>query len=94
MFRRYKLDAEIAAMTWKVHWDDIVWFPNTKLRSSFHSTGSLPRRGSMTVSQNTHIEQMESPILSLCIATLIACILFVGVYLMEYQIQKGIGLTK
>lgn len=47
-------------MTWKVHWDDIVWFPNTKLRSSFHSTGSLPRRGSMTVSEKYVIEQMES----------------------------------
>ncbi|KAF5272833.1 hypothetical protein FQR65_LT00429 [Abscondita terminalis] len=48
LYRHYKLEYEIASMTWKVHWDEIVWLQHTKLRGSLYSIESLNRskRGS------------------------------------------------
>ncbi|XP_050448835.1 atrial natriuretic peptide receptor 1-like isoform X3 [Cataglyphis hispanica] len=37
IYRRFKLEAEIASMTWKVHWDDVIVIPNAKTRGSMYS---------------------------------------------------------
>ncbi|KZC11079.1 Atrial natriuretic peptide receptor 2 [Dufourea novaeangliae] len=37
-YRYFKLEAEIASMTWKVHWNDIIMLvPNTRSRGSMYS---------------------------------------------------------
>lgn len=46
-FRHYKLEAEIASMTWRVNYRDIVRVPPGKLRGSVYS---LVRRSSQCVS--------------------------------------------
>ncbi|XP_018320672.1 atrial natriuretic peptide receptor 1-like isoform X2 [Agrilus planipennis] len=52
LYRHYKLEAEIASMTWKIHWEDIVWLPNTRGRGSYHSTESLAKRLSIGTFQS------------------------------------------
>ncbi|XP_035740705.1 atrial natriuretic peptide receptor 1-like isoform X2 [Vespa mandarinia] len=37
IYRHFKLEAEIASMTWKVHWEDIVWVPYARTRGSMYS---------------------------------------------------------
>ncbi|XP_011872052.1 PREDICTED: atrial natriuretic peptide receptor 1-like isoform X2 [Vollenhovia emeryi] len=37
IYRRFKLEAEIASMTWKVHWEDVIVKPNPKTRGSLYS---------------------------------------------------------
>nr|KAF7400213.1 hypothetical protein H0235_015950 [Vespula pensylvanica] len=37
IYRHFKLEAEIASMTWKVHWDDIMWVPYARTRGSMYS---------------------------------------------------------
>ncbi|KAB0800987.1 hypothetical protein PPYR_05341 [Photinus pyralis] len=50
LYRHYKLEYELASMTWKVNWEDIVWIPHVKRRNSTYSTESLnwSKRGSQT----------------------------------------------
>ncbi|KAL6262939.1 hypothetical protein P5V15_005727, partial [Pogonomyrmex californicus] len=43
---RFKLEAEIASMTWKVHWEDIIVMPNAKTRGSMYSLIANKFRGS------------------------------------------------
>ncbi|EGI69254.1 Atrial natriuretic peptide receptor A [Acromyrmex echinatior] len=43
---RFKLEAEIASMTWKVHWDDVIVIPNAKTRGSMYSLIVNKFRGS------------------------------------------------
>jgi len=45
-FRHYKLEAEIASMTWKVNYNDIIRVPQEKWRTSM---ASLIRRNSQRV---------------------------------------------
>ncbi|KAK9723098.1 Protein tyrosine and serine/threonine kinase [Popillia japonica] len=52
LYRHYKLEADLAAMSWKVNWDEIIWLPNRKTRSSLYSTGSLTKRGSLITMQS------------------------------------------
>ncbi|GJQ69918.1 hypothetical protein Trydic_g13325 [Trypoxylus dichotomus] len=52
LYRHYKLEADLASMSWKVNWDEIVWLPNRKTRSSLYSTGSLTKRGSLITMQS------------------------------------------
>ncbi|XP_036142551.1 atrial natriuretic peptide receptor 1 isoform X2 [Monomorium pharaonis] len=50
IYRRFKLEAEIASMTWKVHWDDVIVMPNAKTRGSMYSLIANKFRGSqMTI---------------------------------------------
>ncbi|XP_011693285.1 PREDICTED: atrial natriuretic peptide receptor 1-like isoform X1 [Wasmannia auropunctata] len=52
IYRRFKLEAEIASMTWKVHWDDVIVMPNVqwKTRGSMYSLIANKFRGSdMTI---------------------------------------------
>ncbi|XP_025989465.2 atrial natriuretic peptide receptor 1 isoform X1 [Solenopsis invicta] len=37
IYRRFKLEAEIASMTWKVNWNDVHMVPNARLRGSMNS---------------------------------------------------------
>ncbi|XP_018348544.1 PREDICTED: atrial natriuretic peptide receptor 1-like isoform X2 [Trachymyrmex septentrionalis] len=46
IYRRFKLEAEIASMTWKVHWDDLIVIPNAKTRGSMYSLIANKFRGS------------------------------------------------
>ncbi|XP_020295913.1 atrial natriuretic peptide receptor 1 [Pseudomyrmex gracilis] len=46
IYRRFKLEAEIASMTWKVHWDDVIVMPNAKTRGSMYSLIANKFRGS------------------------------------------------
>ncbi|XP_018313430.1 atrial natriuretic peptide receptor 1 isoform X2 [Mycetomoellerius zeteki] len=46
IYRRFKLEAEIASMTWKVHWDDVIVIPNAKTRGSMYSLIANKFRGS------------------------------------------------
>ncbi|XP_011068793.1 PREDICTED: atrial natriuretic peptide receptor 1 [Acromyrmex echinatior] len=46
IYRRFKLEAEIASMTWKVHWDDVIVIPNAKTRGSMYSLIVNKFRGS------------------------------------------------
>ncbi|XP_053977333.1 atrial natriuretic peptide receptor 1-like isoform X1 [Hylaeus volcanicus] len=46
IYRHFKLEAEIASMTWKVHWDDIRLVPNAKSRGSMYSLIANKMRGS------------------------------------------------
>ncbi|KYM99572.1 Atrial natriuretic peptide receptor 2 [Cyphomyrmex costatus] len=45
IYRRFKLEAEIASMTWKVHWDDVIVIPNAKTRGSMYSLIANKFRG-------------------------------------------------
>ncbi|KAF5305793.1 hypothetical protein FQA39_LY09129 [Lamprigera yunnana] len=58
LYRHYKLEYEIASMTWKVSWDEIVWLPHTKPRSSLYSIESLnkSKRGSQTTITQSEYE--------------------------------------
>ncbi|XP_024887410.1 atrial natriuretic peptide receptor 1-like isoform X2 [Temnothorax curvispinosus] len=51
IYRRFKLEAEIASMTWKVHWDDVIVIPSAKtIRGSMYSLIAKGFRGSqMTI---------------------------------------------
>uniref|UniRef100_A0ABD2XFQ8 Guanylate cyclase n=1 Tax=Trichogramma kaykai TaxID=54128 RepID=A0ABD2XFQ8_9HYME len=45
--RHYKLEAEIASMTWKVHWEDVIVIPNGRLKAgSTYSLAPNKQRGS------------------------------------------------
>ncbi|XP_018358835.1 PREDICTED: atrial natriuretic peptide receptor 1-like isoform X1 [Trachymyrmex cornetzi] len=46
IYRRFKLEAEIVSMTWKVHWDDVIVIPNAKTRGSMYSLIANKFRGS------------------------------------------------
>ncbi|XP_076164770.1 atrial natriuretic peptide receptor 1 isoform X2 [Ptiloglossa arizonensis] len=46
IYRHFKLEAEIASMTWKVHWNDILLVPNAKSRGSMYSLIANKMRGS------------------------------------------------
>ncbi|EZA53250.1 Atrial natriuretic peptide receptor, partial [Ooceraea biroi] len=47
IYRRFKLEAEIASMIWKVHWDDVILIkPNSKTRGSMYSLTANKFRGS------------------------------------------------
>ncbi|XP_076630684.1 atrial natriuretic peptide receptor 1 isoform X3 [Colletes latitarsis] len=46
IYRHFKLEAELASMTWKVHWNDIVLVPNAKSRGSMYSLIANKMRGS------------------------------------------------
>ncbi|XP_017765073.1 PREDICTED: atrial natriuretic peptide receptor 1-like isoform X2 [Eufriesea mexicana] len=47
IYRHFKLEAEIASMTWKVHWDDItIAVPYAKTRGSMYSLIASRMRGS------------------------------------------------
>lgn len=48
-YRHFKLEAEIASMTWKVHWNDIIVMPNAKTRGSMYSLMANKMRGSQLV---------------------------------------------
>lgn len=47
--RHYKLEAEIASMTWKVHWEDVIVMASRKTRGSMYSLTGNKRRGSQLV---------------------------------------------
>ncbi|KYN23266.1 Atrial natriuretic peptide receptor 2 [Trachymyrmex cornetzi] len=49
IYRRFKLEAEIVSMTWKVHWDDVIVIPNAKTRGSMYSLIANKFRGSELV---------------------------------------------
>nr|XP_012220356.1 PREDICTED: atrial natriuretic peptide receptor 1 isoform X3 [Linepithema humile]XP_012220362.1 PREDICTED: atrial natriuretic peptide receptor 1 isoform X3 [Linepithema humile] len=44
IYRRFKLEAEIASMTWKVHWYDVIVMPNAKTRGSMYSLNVLTNK--------------------------------------------------
>ncbi|XP_026674048.1 atrial natriuretic peptide receptor 1-like isoform X2 [Ceratina calcarata] len=46
IYRHFKLEAEIASMTWKVHWNDIIVVSNAKTRGSMYSLIANKIRGS------------------------------------------------
>ncbi|XP_076394980.1 atrial natriuretic peptide receptor 1 isoform X2 [Megachile rotundata] len=46
IYRHFKLEAEIASMTWKVHWNDVIVVPNAKTRGSMYSLIAYRMRGS------------------------------------------------
>ncbi|XP_044004854.1 atrial natriuretic peptide receptor 1-like isoform X4 [Aphidius gifuensis] len=46
MYRHYKLEAEIASMTWKVHWEDVIVVAPGKPRGSMYSLTGKQHRGS------------------------------------------------
>ncbi|XP_043600300.1 atrial natriuretic peptide receptor 1-like isoform X2 [Bombus pyrosoma] len=46
IYRHFKLEAEIASMTWKVQWHDIIFVPNAKTRGSMYSLIANKMRGS------------------------------------------------
>ncbi|CAK9824817.1 Atrial natriuretic peptide receptor 1 [Anthophora retusa] len=46
IYRHFKLEAEIASMTWKVHWNEIIVVPNAKTRGSMYSLIANKTRGS------------------------------------------------
>lgn len=71
-FRHYKLEAEIASMTWRVNYRDIVRVPPGKLRGSAYS---LVRRGSQCVSYllGSSCYVMYSVSRTFAICTLIGC---------------------
>ncbi|XP_014488988.1 PREDICTED: atrial natriuretic peptide receptor 1-like [Dinoponera quadriceps] len=46
VYRRFRLEAEIASMTWKVHWDDVMVLSNVKTRGSMYSLIANKFRGS------------------------------------------------
>nr|XP_022915444.1 atrial natriuretic peptide receptor 2 isoform X2 [Onthophagus taurus] len=46
LYRHYKLESELALMSWKVAWAEIFFYPVTKNRSSLYSMGSLNKYGS------------------------------------------------
>ncbi|XP_025266935.1 atrial natriuretic peptide receptor 1 isoform X3 [Camponotus floridanus] len=46
VYRRFKLEAEIVSMTWKVHWDDVIVIPNARTRGSMYSLVANKFRGS------------------------------------------------
>ncbi|XP_019701162.1 atrial natriuretic peptide receptor 1 isoform X2 [Harpegnathos saltator] len=37
VYRRFRLETQIASMTWKVHWDDVMVLSNVKTRGSMYS---------------------------------------------------------
>lgn len=53
-FRHFKLEAEIASMTWKVHWNDIIFVPNAKTRGSMFSLIANKMRGSQLVNEKCY----------------------------------------
>jgi hypothetical protein len=55
LFRRFKLEAEIASMIWKVHWEDVFLMTNAKTRGSMYSLGVANKfRNSQLVSEITN----------------------------------------
>ncbi|XP_023288642.1 atrial natriuretic peptide receptor 1 [Orussus abietinus] len=46
IYRHFKLEADIASMTWKVHWDDVLMMPIGKTRGSIYSLPLTKMRGS------------------------------------------------
>ncbi|XP_043518997.1 atrial natriuretic peptide receptor 1-like isoform X2 [Frieseomelitta varia] len=56
IYRHFKLEAEIASMTWKVHWDDIIVVPNAKTRGSMYSLiGNRMRGSQLTIYSDENI---------------------------------------
>ncbi|CAB0033005.1 unnamed protein product, partial [Trichogramma brassicae] len=53
--RHYKLEAEIASMTWKVHWEDVIVIPNGRLKAgSTYSLAPNKQRGSQLMKDLQH----------------------------------------
>ncbi|KAG7200781.1 hypothetical protein KM043_003157 [Ampulex compressa] len=46
IYRHFKLEADIASMTWKVHWDEVIVMPHAKTRGSMYSLIANKFRGS------------------------------------------------
>ncbi|XP_014203598.1 atrial natriuretic peptide receptor 1-like [Copidosoma floridanum] len=47
IYRHYKLEAEIASMTWKVHWEDVILMPSERFKAgSIYSLATARQRGS------------------------------------------------
>ncbi|OXU27503.1 hypothetical protein TSAR_011269 [Trichomalopsis sarcophagae] len=47
IYRHFKLEAEIASMTWKVHWEDVIVMPSEKFKAgSLYSLAPNKQRGS------------------------------------------------
>ncbi|XP_058797834.1 atrial natriuretic peptide receptor 1 isoform X1 [Phymastichus coffea] len=47
IYRHFKLEAEIASMTWKVHWEDVIVMPSEKFKAgSMYSLAPNKQRGS------------------------------------------------
>ncbi|XP_074116091.1 atrial natriuretic peptide receptor 1 isoform X4 [Cotesia typhae] len=46
IYRHYKLEVEIASMSWKVHWEDVIVVPIGRTRGSMHSLAPNKQRGS------------------------------------------------
>ncbi|XP_014598913.1 PREDICTED: atrial natriuretic peptide receptor 1-like isoform X2 [Polistes canadensis] len=60
IYRHFKLEAEIASMTWKVHWDDIIWVPHAKTRGSMYSLVANKLRSSqLTVYSDDNVSLPE-----------------------------------
>lgn len=53
--RHYKLEAEIASMTWKVHWEDVIVVAPGKPRGSMYSLTGKQHRGSQLVNTSLDI---------------------------------------
>ncbi|XP_077259435.1 atrial natriuretic peptide receptor 1 isoform X2 [Temnothorax americanus] len=49
IYRRFKLEAEIASMTWKVHWDDVIVIPSAKKGSMYSLIAKGFRGSQMTI---------------------------------------------
>ncbi|XP_011301298.1 atrial natriuretic peptide receptor 1 isoform X4 [Fopius arisanus] len=56
IYRHYKLEAEIASMTWKVHWEDVIVMAPRKTRGSMYSlTGNKQRGSQLTIYSDDNI---------------------------------------
>ncbi|XP_043286656.1 atrial natriuretic peptide receptor 1-like isoform X4 [Venturia canescens] len=56
IYRHYKLEAEIASMTWKVYWEDVKVVTNGKTRGSMYSlTMNKPRGSQLSVYSDDNI---------------------------------------
>ncbi|KAF7383882.1 hypothetical protein HZH68_014639 [Vespula germanica] len=57
IYRHFKLEAEIASMTWKVHWDDIMWVPYARTRGSMYSLiANKLRNSQLDILENEQIK--------------------------------------
>ncbi|XP_048515971.1 atrial natriuretic peptide receptor 1 isoform X6 [Athalia rosae] len=55
IYRHFKLEAEIASMTWKVHWHDILVMPHAKTRGSTYSLPNKHRGSQLTMYSEDNI---------------------------------------
>lgn len=67
--RHYKLESEIASMTWRVDWSDVMMLPHSRTRGSLHS---LAKRGSQVVSFPTY-RRLVIPTFCAAIHTSVFC---------------------